>query len=66
MKKLIVWYPCDFDVRASPDCLWKRAGGKPWQLHSDEMKIPYSCDLSAEDGADSVERQGDHQGQPLF
>ena len=34
--------------------------------YSDEMKIPYSCDLSAEDGADSVERQGDHQGSPYF
>ena len=27
---------------------------------SDEMKIPYAVDLSPEDGADSVERQGDH------
>ena len=26
---------------------------------SDEMKIPYAVDLSPEDGADSVERQGD-------
>ena len=34
--------------------------------YTDEMKIPYSCDLSAEDGADSVERQGDHQGSPYF
>ncbi|MGM9641537.1 MAG: C39 family peptidase [Faecousia sp.] len=34
--------------------------------YSDEMKIAYSCDLSPEDGADSVERQGDHQDSPYF
>ena len=34
--------------------------------YSDEMKIPYSCDLSPEDGADSVERQGDHTDSPYF
>lgn len=28
---------------------------------SDEMKIPYAIDLSSDDGADSVERDGDHQ-----
>lgn len=28
--------------------------------YSDEMKIPYAVDLSPEDGADSVERAGDH------
>lgn len=33
---------------------------------SDEMKIPYTCDLSSEDGADSVERQGDHPDSPYF
>ena len=33
MKKLIVWSLVISHVRASPDCLWKRAGGKPWQLH---------------------------------
>lgn len=33
---------------------------------SDEMKIPYTCDLSPEDGADSVERQGDHPDSPYF
>lgn len=33
---------------------------------SDEMKIPYSTDMSPQDGADSVERQGDHQGSPYF
>ena len=33
---------------------------------TDEMKIPYAIDLSEEDGADSVERQGDHPGSPYF
>ena len=33
---------------------------------SDEMKIPYAVDLSPEDGADSVERQGDHAGSIYF
>lgn len=32
----------------------------------DEMKIPYTVDLSPEDGADSVERLGDHPGSPYF
>ncbi len=30
------------------------------------MKIPYAMDLSPEDGADSVERDGDHQDTPYF
>ncbi len=34
--------------------------------YTDEMKIPYTVDLSAEDGADSVERLGDHPGSPYF
>ena len=33
---------------------------------SDEMKIPYAVDLSPEDGADSVERQGDHADSIYF
>lgn len=33
---------------------------------TDEMKIGYSCDLSPEDGADSVERAGDHADSPYF
>lgn len=33
---------------------------------SDEMKIPYAIDLSPEDGADSVERAGDHAESPYF
>ena len=33
---------------------------------TDEMKIPYQNDLDEEYGADSVERQGDHQDSPYF
>ena len=33
---------------------------------TDEMKIPYAVDLSPEDGADSVERSGDHESSPYF
>ncbi len=36
------------------------------QNFSDEMKIPYPLDLSPEDGADSVERTGDHEASPYF
>ena len=34
--------------------------------YSDEMKFDDGADLSAEDGADSVEREGDHQDSPYF
>jgi len=34
--------------------------------YSDEMKIEYAVDLSPEDGADSVEREGDHVNSPYF
>lgn len=33
---------------------------------TDEMKIPYVEDMSPEDGADSVERDGDHPDSPYF
>ena len=33
---------------------------------SDEMKITQAVDLSKEDGADSVERAGDHEDSPYF
>lgn len=33
---------------------------------TNEMKIPYTVDLSPEDGADSVERAGDHESSPYF
>lgn len=34
--------------------------------YTDEMKIAHTTDLSAEDGADSVERDGDHVDSPYF
>ena len=34
--------------------------------YTDEMKIPYTTDLSTDDGADSVEREGDHKNSPYF
>ena len=34
--------------------------------YTDEMKIPYAIDLSEGDGADSVEREGDHKDSPYF
>ena len=34
--------------------------------YTDEMKIPYGTDISTEDGADSVEREGDHADSPYF
>ena len=34
--------------------------------YTDEMKIPYGADLSPNDGADSVEREGDHIDSPYF
>ena len=39
---------------------------KPTGNFTDEMKIPYGADLSPDDGADSVERDGDHVGSPYF
>ncbi len=34
--------------------------------YTNEMKIPYSADLSSVDGPDSVERQVDHKDSPYF
>lgn len=34
--------------------------------YSDEMKIPHGTDISPEDGADSVDRDGDHIDSPYF
>lgn len=39
---------------------------QPTANYSDEMKMPYAVDISPEDGADSVERAGDHQNSPYF
>lgn len=32
----------------------------------DEMKLPYTCNLDPEYGADSIERDGDHPDSPYF
>ena len=65
MKKLIVWSlvisMCALFLTACGDTQAENHGN-----YTDEMKIPYSCDLSEADGADSVERQGDHQDSPYF
>ena len=61
MKKLIVF------TLVLTVCFTLLAGcAKSAGTPSDEMKIPYSCDLSPDDGADGVERQGDHPDSPYF
>ncbi len=70
MKKLIVLFLAVFLVL--PGC--KAASAQPNTVldadshgnYGEEMKIPYTADLDAEYGADSVEREGDHQESPYF
>ena len=70
MKKLIVLFLAVFLVL--PGC--KAASAQPNTVldadshgnYGEEMKIPYTADLDAEYGADSVEREGDHQDSPYF
>ena len=53
MKKLIVWSL----VISMCACLLTACGNGQERSsgnYTDEMKIPYSCNLSEEDGADSV------------
>ena len=65
MKKLIVW-----SLVISMCALLLTACGNGQEAsrgnYTDEMKIPYAVDLSPEDGADSVERAGDHVDSPYF
>ena len=61
MKKLIVWLLV-LCMSLSLSSAFATEGGN----YTDEMKFDDSCDLSADDGADSVERLGDHQGSPYF
>ena len=61
MKKLIVWLLV-LCMSLSLTSAFATEGGN----YTDEMKFDDGCDLSAEDGADSVERLGDHQGSPYF
>lgn len=77
MKKLIVWmlvlcmglFPLSGCTAADGVAETGTTGADPVETggnYTDEMKIPYTCDLSAEDGADSVEREGDHVDSPYF
>ena len=59
MKKLIVWL---LVLCMSLGLTALAEGGN----YTDEMKFDDGCDLSPEDGADSVERLGDHEGSPYF
>lgn len=43
-----------------------QAAGATKANFSDEMKIEYAIDISPEDGADSVERDGDHEDSVYF
>ena len=61
MKKLIVWLLVLCMSLSLSSAFASEAGN-----YTDEMKLDDGCDLSAEDGADSVERLGDHQGSPYF
>ena len=63
MKKLIVLL---LALTSGATLLTGCADSKSEGNYSDEMKIPYSCDLSPDDGADSVERLGDHKNSPYF
>ena len=61
MKKLIVWLLV-LCMSLSLSSAFATEGGN----YTDEMKFDDGCDLSADDGADSVERLGDHQGSLYF
>ena len=66
MKKIIVWLFTTVlmaGLLAGCNANAAQAGGGNY---TDEMKIAYGADISPEDGADSVEREGDHQDSPYF
>ena len=63
MKKIIVCFLTTVLLIATlTACTNGAAGGN----YTDEMKIEYGTDISPEDGADSVEREGDHKDSPYF
>ncbi|MPM63385.1 hypothetical protein SDC9_110265 [bioreactor metagenome] len=69
MKKLIVFALVSVLLFGAASAYAEAApvlDSSPSPAYSDEMKIPYTVDLSPEDGADSVERAGDHQESPYF
>lgn len=63
MKKTIACLLMLFCICMLPAC---QGETKSTGNYTDGMKIPYTTDLSEPDGADSVERQGDHQDSPYF
>lgn len=68
MKKLIVLL-LGITIAVSvafSGCAAKDASTASHGNYTDEMKIPHAIDLSSEDGADSVEREGDHKDSPYF
>lgn len=76
MKKLIVLFAvislvlagCQSAQPAAPSAEASAAAPETAETHgnyTDEMKIPYAVDLQ-EWGADSVERDGDHEDSPYF
>ena len=68
-KNLIVFLLVSLFLVMSAGCNGGEVSGKGSETHgnyTDEMKIPYSVDLSQEDGADHVEREGDHKDSPYF
>lgn len=63
MKKLVVLVLAFcLSVGMGLSAFAEASGGK----YTDEMKIPYAVDLSEDDGADSVEREGDYEDSPYF
>ena len=61
MKKLIAILCCLMTLTA---CV--KANAEPQSNFTDEMKLAYGQDISLEDGADAVERLGDHKASPYF
>jgi len=65
MKKLIVFFLTAAmlvtSVFAFASCGNKTAGN-----YTDDMKIAHTVDLNSENGADAVERDGDHTDSPYF
>ncbi len=66
MKQLIVFTLVMAMLFGATSALGEAAIKLDTGNYLDEMKIPYTVDLSPEDGADSVEREGDHPGSPYF
>lgn len=70
MKKSLVYVVClliamVMMASCSADSQSPDAAALPEGNFTDEMKIPYAVDLAA-DGADSVEREGDHPDSPYY